>query len=868
MKPLQLIIAFFLGIFELYACLRRKSFLIHTINYGTSQRCHNLSWVRKSRSPIFNRDHVMKPGNIIAVIAPAVICLSPSALNAQIYSDLYMTDSGHWNVNASQLTPSTPFDYQANWGVSYTPNLGVPQDPYSISTTALQLKVNETSGEQAGVSVSPISLALSTNFVMTFDMWLNYNSGGFTSGSSQVGSYGIAPNSTTAMWAGIGNGQLFGELTDNGSTNDYRGYNNGVTIGSGPFVAGSQNETAAYYTNLFPSVAVPAGETALDANQFGNSFSGSVSFQWVKVNVSYYNGVLSESINGNLIASYTNAFVGSDIFLGMYDINNGSAGTNGLSDQNYVLFCNVQVEPIPPIAYSFRTIAGSTNSGSADGAGTNATFNGLQGTTVDINDNVYVADTGNSTIRSLTFGSTNWISATLAGAAGFLGTNDGSNAVARYFNPQGITVDTASNVYIADTGNSVIRKLTLVGTNWVTITIAGLAQNNGSTDGTNKNSRFFYPEGIAVDRFENLYVADTINDTIRLITPVGTNWITTTIAGSPGIPGTNDGSNASAHFFNPEGITVDGLRNVYVADTTNNTIREISPVGTNWIVRTIAGLAQFSGSADGPNQTSRFADPGGVTVDGAGNLFVSDSRNETIRKMIPAGTNWLVTTIGGKVGVAGYADGLGTNTLFDLPKGIAADWFGNIFIDGNSVSEGFAVFGGVTLVGLSFVSGNQYWIHVNLGSPAATNAGAAWGLQEDSVKSLSFGPNYTRLFTTPTDTLQFAYVDGWHEPPNVTIQVMPGFANEVVTNLFYTPTNPVLVFSNNQSLWITGTSNTTYNILYVTNLLTNVWQKLKTTSALKPGTSNFISSWPPSLPPPPPNPIVPEAFYRAQWTTN
>ena len=816
----------------------------------------------------------MNPKAIIPALLITVVWLWPLALSAQtfsnlnasaqIFSDLNMTDSGNWNVNASQLTPPTSFDYVANWGVNYTSSLGVPQDPYSISTTALQLKINETSGEQAGVTVSPISLVLTNNFVMTFDMWLNYNSGGFTTGSTQVGSYGIAANSTTATWAGVGSGQLFGEITDNGSSVDYRGYNNGSTIGAAPFVAGSQNETATYYTLMFPSVAVPAGETELDTNQYGNSYAGTVSFQWVKVSVTYNNGVLSESINGHLIASYTNTLVGSDIFLGIYDINNGSAGTNGFADQNYVLFDNVQVEPIPASTYTFGTIAGSANAGSMDGGGTNAEFSGPQGTAVDANDNVYVADTGNSTIRLVAFGITNWVATTIAGAAGTNGSSDGSNSFALFRYPEGITVDNASNVYVADTGNSTIRMLTLLGTNWVTATIAGGVQTNGSTDGTNRNSRFDYPQGIAVDSKGNLYVADTLNDTIRMITHVGTNWITSTIAGLAGTAGTNDGSNSVARFYNPEGITVDDLGNIYVSDTTNHIIRKISLVGTNWVVTTIAGLAGYSGSTDGVNQNSRFDDPGGITVDSAGNLYVADSGNETIRKIIPAGTNWVVNTIGGLAGVAGYLDGSGTNALFTYPKGISVDPWGNLFIDGNDISEGLAVFGGVDLLGESFMSGDQYWINVKLGPPSATNAGAAWGLEGDPPSSLSSAPTYTRYFTTTTQALRFVYLNGWNEPTNTTIQVPPGLINTVVTNLYYTVVAPVLSVSRTAGLNVTGTANTTYAIQYCTNLVKGPWQTLTTTAPLASGL-NHIEAWPP---PWPTGNHASATFFRAVWTGN
>lgn len=284
------------------------------------------------------------------IIILGVFCglvLLPSALNAQVvFSDSSMASSAGYTVNASPISGSS-LDYQANFGVSYTSALGVPQDPYNSSTTALQLKINETTGVQSGVSVSPTSLLLSGAFSMTFDMWLNYNSGGFTTGSTQVGSYGLTTAANQVQWAGIGNGQLFGEVTDNGSSTYYRGYNNSATIGATPFSNGSQSYATAPRPTQFPSVSVPATETALDANQSGSTVAGTVGFRWLQVNVTWSGGVLSESLNGNLIASYSVASVGPDIFLGMYDINNGSAGVSGLADQNYVLFDNVAVTQIP-----------------------------------------------------------------------------------------------------------------------------------------------------------------------------------------------------------------------------------------------------------------------------------------------------------------------------------------------------------------------------------------------------------------------------------------------------------------------------------------------------------------------------------------
>jgi len=283
----------------------------------------------------------------------SVLCgmaLIPSVLNAQVvFSDLNMSTPGSWTVNNSfGALNANPIDYQANFGISYTSTLGVPQDPYSSSTTALQLKVNETSANQASVSASPTSLLLSGAFTMTFDMWWNYNSGGFTAGSSQIGAYGLTTAYNQVQGpSGVGSGQLFGVLTDNGSSTAYRGYNAGSAIPLAAYAGGSQNSSAAYYTALFPSMSVPATETTLDANQSGSTAAGTPSFRWVQVAVTYSGGVLSESLNGTLIASYTTASIDPDIFLGMYDINSGSAGVSGLADQNYVLFDNLVVTQVP-----------------------------------------------------------------------------------------------------------------------------------------------------------------------------------------------------------------------------------------------------------------------------------------------------------------------------------------------------------------------------------------------------------------------------------------------------------------------------------------------------------------------------------------
>jgi sugar lactone lactonase YvrE len=243
---------------------------------------------------------------------------------------------------------------------------------------------------------------------------------------------------------------------------------------------------------------------------------------------------------------------------------------------------------------------------------------------------------------------------TLAGRAGIAGSADGTNSAARFNVPCGLAVDSSGNLYVADFSNNTIRKVTSVGTNWVVTTLAGLAGIAGSVDGTNSGARFYEPVGVALDMSGNLYVSDALNNTIRKVTPVGTNWVVTTLAGRAGVSGSADGTNGAARFNGPCQLALDSTGNLYLTDFFNNTIRKVAPVGTNWVVTTLAGMPGYtggetgnSGSADGTNSVARFNWPWGVAVDSAGNVYVGDQINYTIRKVTPIGTNWVVTTLAG-----------------------------------------------------------------------------------------------------------------------------------------------------------------------------------------------------------------------------
>ena len=323
--------------------------------------------------------------------------------------------------------------------------------------------------------------------------------------------------------------------------------------------------------------------------------------------------------------------------------------------------------------YTFTTLAGGGGFKSPDVAGTTARFRDPLTVAVDSAGNVYVAEQGNNTISKVTPAGT---VTTLAGRPGSLGSADGTGSAARFSLPSCVAVDNAGNVFVADTWNCTIRKVTPAGE---VTTHAGLAGTPGSADGIGSAARFNFPFGLAVDNSGNVYVADSDNHTIRKLTPVGTNWVVTTIAGRAGTFGSANGTGSAARFNEPGGIVLDSAGNIYVGDF-NHTIRKMTPAGTNWVVSTIAGRAGVRGAADGTNTNARFSEPGGMAFDSTGNLYVADYANHTIRKMTPDGTNWVVTTIAGLAGSSGSVNGTNSNARFNIASSVAVDSAGNLYV--------------------------------------------------------------------------------------------------------------------------------------------------------------------------------------------
>jgi hypothetical protein len=246
--------------------------------------------------------------------------------------------------------------------------------------------------------------------------------------------------------------------------------------------------------------------------------------------------------------------------------------------------------------------------------------------------NVYVADKVSNTIRKI---SPEGVVTTLAGTAGVTGHADGIGENASFNSPVGVAADRKGNVYVADYGNDLIRK---VAPNGAVTTLAGAAGVAGNTDGIGGNASFSLPYGIATDGAGNVFVTQISSHTIRKITPAG---VVTTLAGKAGVTGHEDGIGADARFYFPHGVATDAVGNVYVADYGNNTIRKITPSG---VVTTIAGKAGESAEYDGIGGAARFSEPMAVATDAKGSVFVLEADN--IREVTPTGA---VTTIAGPV---------------------------------------------------------------------------------------------------------------------------------------------------------------------------------------------------------------------------
>lgn len=284
-----------------------------------------------------------------------------------------------------------------------------------------------------------------------------------------------------------------------------------------------------------------------------------------------------------------------------------------------------------PKQANVTTFAGNGSGGFADGVGTSAQFNHPYGLVIDGSGNLYVSDEGNYRIRKIT--AAGMVTMLAGSSAGHI---DGVGSAAQFYGPEGLTMDLSGNIIVGELENNSIRQVTLSG---VVTTMAGGVE--GYVDGIGTAAKFFYPTNLTEDKSGNLFVADTYNQRIRKITAAGV--VTTFVGGGSTGPGNGalvDGSGATARFQGPAGMVFDGSGNLYVADEGNNVIRKITSAG---VVTTYAGSGS-TGYQDGPALTAEFAAPRGLAIDGTGNLFVAEYGGNRIREIA---TNGTVTTVAG-----------------------------------------------------------------------------------------------------------------------------------------------------------------------------------------------------------------------------
>jgi sugar lactone lactonase YvrE len=275
------------------------------------------------------------------------------------------------------------------------------------------------------------------------------------------------------------------------------------------------------------------------------------------------------------------------------------------------------------------------------------------GIALDASGNAYVADNNNSTIRKIAADGT---VTTIAGTAGTVGWSDGQGAAASFDSPIGVAIDSSSNLYVTDYGTDIVRKITPSGT---VTTLAGTPKVSGSADGTGALAQFYEPRGIAVDVQGNVFVADTGNSTIRKITPTG---VVSTFAGTAGVYGSSDGTGTAASFRGPTGIAIDSANNLYVTDTGNYAVRKITSAG---VVTTLFKA---------PASATTLMDLTGIVLGPSGNIFVVDAANQIVEEITSATTATVVTGV--------PAQYYGLNILGPLPGSLCAPKYLAIDVSG------------------------------------------------------------------------------------------------------------------------------------------------------------------------------------------
>lgn len=303
---------------------------------------------------------------------------------------------------------------------------------------------------------------------------------------------------------------------------------------------------------------------------------------------------------------------------------------------------------------------------SHDTAANRSTFKGPEGVAVDARGDVYVANTSDHTIVKVT---SEGVLTTLAGSSGEKGSADGTGSAARFSFPRALAVDSVGNVYVVD--NDAVRKVSSVG---AVTTLAGLPGSVGNADGKGRAMRLSSPEAIAVDQVGDVYVGDSGNCTLRKVTASG---VGTTVAGRAGRCDIVDGAGSGARFTAIQGVALDSAGNVYVAEIDKFkgvAIRRVTPKG---VVTTLSRSRGLEGAGVVPSGfVADFGAANGIAIDAGGNLYISDYV-DVVWKVTPTG---IATHLAGSPQQPGHEDGRGGAARFRYPKGLAVDSAGRVYV--------------------------------------------------------------------------------------------------------------------------------------------------------------------------------------------
>ena len=544
---------------------------------------------------------------------------APAGVAVDASGNLYIADSGNNRIREVALFASYPTLRLCNVTTNNVGNYAVIiTSPYgSITSSIVTLTVVDVN-----IMAQPQSLIVTNGSLASFS--------GSVSGTGPF-NYQWQKNGTNLF----DSGNLSGSATTNlllSSTiaNDAGNYTFIITC---PYASGSVTSRVASLAVMLPPE--PANQTVIrgDTATFSVAVSGPgpFTYQWRWNGTNLPNGII-KTVAGNGSPGYSGdggAATNASLY---YPAGVAVDGSGNLFIADYH---NSYIRTVDPNGI-IKTVAGNgIPSYSGDGgAATNARLYYPAGVAVDASGNLFIADQNNNRIRKV---DTNGIITTEAGygTSGGPGSYSGDGGAATYaslYHPAGVTVDASGNLFIADQNNNRIRKMD---TNGIITTVAGDGPSSPSTgsfsgdSGAATNASLYAPAGVAVDASGNLFIADRNNNRIR---KVDTNGIITTVVGngSPGYSG-DSGAATYASLYHPSGLAVDASGNLFIADYNNNRIRKVDPNGT---ITTVAGNGSASYSGDGGAATNAsLHSPSGVVVDTSGNLFIADYSNERIREV-------------------------------------------------------------------------------------------------------------------------------------------------------------------------------------------------------------------------------------------